>query len=53
MNIGKVIKELRKERGFSQIELANICNLTQTSLSQIETGAKRPTSKNLKKICKH
>jgi transcriptional regulator with XRE-family HTH domain len=53
MNIGKAIKELRKEKGISQTEFAELCGLTQTSLSQIETGTKRPNPKNLSKICKN
>ena len=51
MNIGKVIKSLRKQKGLSQTEFASKCDLTQTSLSMIETGTKRPNPKNLKKIC--
>lgn len=53
MNIGKTIRLLRKEKGFSQIEFSRLCGLTQTSLSQIETGAtSQPASINLRKICK-
>jgi transcriptional regulator with XRE-family HTH domain len=51
MNIGKAIKELRISKGLNQSELAVACNLTQTSLSQIETGIKRPNPGTMKKIC--
>lgn len=51
MNIGKAIKELRISKGLSQIELANGCKLTQTSVSQIETGNKRPNPGTMEKIC--
>ena len=51
MNIGNVIKSLRNQRGLSQKEFASLCKISQTSLSMIETGTKRPNPKNLKKIC--
>ncbi|MEP7168856.1 MAG: helix-turn-helix transcriptional regulator [Bacteroidota bacterium] len=51
MNIGKAIKELRKKKGISQIDFAKSCDITQTSLSLIETGTKRPSPATLKKIC--
>lgn len=53
MNIGKAIKELRNEKGLNQRELAAECGLTQTSLSQIESGAKRPNPGTLKKLCEY
>ncbi|HLP50538.1 MAG TPA: helix-turn-helix transcriptional regulator [Chitinophagales bacterium] len=52
MNIGKAIKEIRKQRGFSQIELAAKVGLTQASISQIELELKRPTKRNLNALCK-
>ncbi|MBA3829513.1 MAG: helix-turn-helix transcriptional regulator [Taibaiella sp.] len=51
MNIGFSIKTIRRQLGVTQHELAEKCHLSQTSLSQIETGIKRPTQKTLKKIC--
>jgi len=51
MNIGRAIKELRTNNGLNQSELATACNLTQTSLSQIETGVKRPNPGTMKKLC--
>lgn len=51
MNIGNAIKEIRKEKGMSQREFASASGLTQTSLSQIESGLKRPNPGSLKKIC--
>jgi len=51
MNIGNAIKELRKEKGLNQRELAAASGLTQTSLSQIESGVKRPNPGTLKKLC--
>jgi len=51
MNIGKAIKVLRLEKKLNQTELARECDLSQTSLSQIESGAKRPNPSTLKKLC--
>lgn len=49
MNLGLAIRELRKERGLTQITLASKAELSQTALSQIEKG-KRPGKNTLKKI---
>lgn len=51
MNIGKAIKELRISKNLNQSEFAAQCDLTQTSLSQIESGMKRPNPTTMKKIC--
>lgn len=52
MNIGASIKEFRIQKNISQSEFANKCGISQTSISQIENGVKRPNPGNLKKICK-
>jgi transcriptional regulator with XRE-family HTH domain len=51
MNIGLAIKTIRKKANITQHELAHKCELSQTSMSQIETGVKRPSQRTLKKIC--
>ena len=51
MNIGIAIKELRKTKGLSQVELAELAKTTQASLSQIEAG-RRPKTETLKNISK-
>lgn len=51
MNIGQTIAMLRKEKELSQIEFAGAIGISQTSLSQIESGKKSPSKTNLKKIC--
>ncbi len=50
MNIGKAIKDLRKQCGFNQVEFANKCGLSQSYLSSIEKGNKEPTLSLLKQI---
>ena len=47
MNIGLAIKSIRKKLSITQYELAEKCDLSQTSLSQIETGVKRPDSQHI------
>ncbi len=51
MNIGAAIKSIRKKMGITQYELAEKCDLSQTSLSQIETGLKRPSQRTITKVC--
>lgn len=50
MNLGIVIKNIRKQRGQTQNEFASLCGITQTYLSQIERNSKEPNLSTLKKI---
>ncbi|MBA2689638.1 MAG: helix-turn-helix transcriptional regulator [Burkholderiales bacterium] len=51
MTIGSRIKEVRKERGLSQVELANLAGVKQSSISELERGeSKQPNAANLLKI---
>ncbi|BDQ13274.1 hypothetical protein TEGAF0_24910 [Sediminibacterium sp. TEGAF015] len=52
MNLGTVIKDIRKQRGQTQTEFAESCGITQTYLSQIENNAKEPNLATLKEISK-
>ena len=54
MNIGIAIRTIRKERTpqLNQSEFAKLIGITQTYLSQIETGSKTPTISVLEKISK-
>lgn len=52
MNIGRSIKEFRLKKNISQGEFARKCGISQTSISQIENGITKPSSGNIKKICK-
>ncbi len=51
MNIGSAIKQVRQHFGISQVELSERTGLSQTSISQIESGAKNPSKKTIDKIC--
>lgn len=51
MNIGKVIKELRINKGIKQKELSKSSNISVTYLSQIENNKKEPKLSTLETIC--
>ena len=48
--LGKRIKELRKQKGFTQEKLAELINMEQNSISIIESGRNFPTLVTLEKI---
>ena len=50
MNLGNTIKEIRKQKNISQTQLANLCSISQTYLSQIENDQKEPNISILKVI---
>ena len=52
MDIGSIIKKLRKARKVTQTQLAKSSGITQTYLSQIENNQKEPTIPTLKAIAK-
>lgn len=47
-----IIRELRKEKGISQQELAKLCSVHQTAVSQWEKGRTTPDSNSLKLLSK-
>lgn len=50
MKLGEKIKQLRKNKGISQEELAIMLKINRNYLSRIETGKSEPTSTILKHI---
>lgn len=50
MNIGQSIREIRKEKGVQQRELADKVGISYNALSQIETGRTYPQQATLTKI---
>lgn len=50
MDLGTVIKNIRKQKGQTQGEFASTCGITQTYLSQIEGNLKEPNLSTLKLI---
>ncbi|WP_080872547.1 helix-turn-helix domain-containing protein [Oceanobacillus timonensis] len=51
MDIGNRIRNLRKAKGFNVTELANKSFISQSYLSDIETGRTAPSIDKLKVIC--
>ena len=45
------IKKLRKEKGYSQTELAKLAGTTQNTISSLETGQYSPTAYLSGMIC--
>ncbi|MDX2362393.1 MAG: helix-turn-helix transcriptional regulator [Crocinitomicaceae bacterium] len=52
MNVGPTIKRLRKEKGLNQTAFSLAVGITQTALSQIETGLRKPQKSTVEKICR-
>lgn len=50
MNIGTAIKRIRKQKGLNQLDLSEKAGITQTALSQIESGKKSPNTRTVEKI---
>lgn len=46
------IKTIRKYRGMTQDDLANVCGLSRPYLTEIETGRKEGSIRSLKSIAK-
>ena len=51
MDIGTAIKTLRKEKGYSQKELAEKSGISVNTLCQIEINSSTPQKTSIKKIC--
>lgn len=50
MSIGKIIAELRKERGISQKHLAEMIGISQAAIAKIELERNEATSATIRKI---
>jgi transcriptional regulator with XRE-family HTH domain len=53
MDLGNIIKNIRKKKELTQTEFASLCGITQTYLSQIENNSKEPNLATLKEISKN
>jgi transcriptional regulator with XRE-family HTH domain len=49
--IGKQLKELRRSRGWRQIEVAERVGLSRSAVSNIESGSRALTLSTLKRFC--
>lgn len=53
-NIGKLVKEARKQKGYSARELAKLCDISHTEINNIEKGQRvRPAVLTLKAFEKY
>ena len=52
MDIGDLIKQYRKEKKLSQLELAKLCNLSESYISMIEANKRAPDIVVIEKLCK-
>jgi len=50
MDLGTVIRNIRKQKGLTQSVFSSQCGITQTYLSQIEGNLKEPNLSTLKSI---
>ncbi len=50
--IGKKIKELRKEKGITQKELAKLVNKSETGVASWEQGLSEPCVNDIRLLCK-
>ena len=50
--IGNMISKIRKEKGMTKTELANITGINIGHITHIEKGERNPSHKALKNICK-
>ena len=50
MEVGAIIKQKRKDLGYTQKELADKCEVAEITIRQYETGKRQPKSKILYKI---
>ena len=42
-SMGKIIKKVRRTRGWNQGKLSNLCDISRTQITNIETGKSRIT----------
>ncbi|MCD1655978.1 helix-turn-helix domain-containing protein [Treponema zuelzerae] len=47
---GKIVRQLRNQKGLSQEQLADLCELDRTYISLIERGLRQPTLKTIFRI---
>lgn len=50
MNLGKAIRDIRTKSKMNQRDFAAVIEISQTALSQIESGVSQPSDKTLERI---
>lgn len=49
-DIAKAIRQVRRERHFTQLQLAQLANISRSGLQKIEEGRSRPATDTLLKL---
>lgn len=50
MNFSEKLKGYRKEKGYTQGDFANIANFARSTISEFESGRRKPSLKTIEKI---
>lgn len=51
LQVGRLIRTFRKEHSYTMVDFAKIVNISQPSLSRIESGNQEVTFTQLERIC--
>lgn len=51
LQVGRLIRTLRKDHSYTMVDFAKIINISQPSLSRIESGNQEVTFTQLERIC--
>lgn len=51
LQVGRLIKTLRKKHSYTMVDFAKMINISQPSLSRIESGNQEVTFTQLERIC--
>lgn len=49
---GENVRRIRKAKGMTQVELANLCDVERGNMTRIEKGNTNPTLETMRKIAK-
>lgn len=53
MEFKSILKDLREEKGITQKELANSCNLSAQCICALEQGSRNPTGSTIKTLAQY
>jgi transcriptional regulator with XRE-family HTH domain len=52
-NIGKIIKQIREEKGLTQLQLAELINMHRSNYSKVESGERDLSIEAINKVAKY
>lgn len=50
-NFGNILKELREEKGYSQSQLSELSEISQSALARYELNKTEPRLSDIRKLC--